>query len=84
MIAIKTQLSLRNARQYFREHLSSGDYYNASSITPGPRRQPQQSSRMGPHPARRRGLANIAWPAPSISHAEDPANGTKRLTPDCD
>jgi len=35
MIAIKTQLSLRNARQYFREHLSSGDYYNTSSITPG-------------------------------------------------
>lgn len=35
MIAIKTQLNLRNAQQYFREHLSSGDYYNASSVTPG-------------------------------------------------
>lgn len=35
MIALKTQFNLRNARQYFREHLSSGDYYSSSSATPG-------------------------------------------------
>ena len=35
MIAIKTQFNLRNARQYFREHLASGDYYSASAASPG-------------------------------------------------
>jgi len=35
MIAIKTQTNLRNARQYFREHLSSGDYYSATTASPG-------------------------------------------------
>jgi hypothetical protein len=35
MIAIKTQTNLRNARQYFREHLSSGDYYTATAVSPG-------------------------------------------------
>jgi conjugative relaxase-like TrwC/TraI family protein len=35
MIAIKTQTNLRNARKYFREHLSSGDYYSESTASPG-------------------------------------------------
>lgn len=35
MIAIKTQTNLRNARKYFREHLTSGDYYSATAVSPG-------------------------------------------------
>lgn len=35
MIAIKTQTNLRNARKYFREHLSSGDYYAETAASPG-------------------------------------------------
>jgi conjugative relaxase-like TrwC/TraI family protein len=35
MIAIKTQFNLRNARQYFRDHLASGDYYSSTAVSPG-------------------------------------------------
>ena len=35
MLSPKPQLSLRNAREYFREHLSSGDYYSADAQVAG-------------------------------------------------
>lgn len=35
MLSPKPQLSLRNAREYFREHLSSGDYYSAGAKVAG-------------------------------------------------
>lgn len=35
MLSPKPQLSLRNAREYFREHLSSGDYYSAGHQVAG-------------------------------------------------
>jgi conjugative relaxase-like TrwC/TraI family protein len=35
MLTAKPQLNLRNARDYFREHLSVGDYYSANQQRPG-------------------------------------------------
>ena len=35
MISIKTQTNLGSAKTYFREHLNSGDYYQAGATTPG-------------------------------------------------
>jgi conjugative relaxase-like TrwC/TraI family protein len=35
MLTIKPQLNLRNARKYFREHLSTGDYYSAENEITG-------------------------------------------------
>src|SRR5580658_8913428 len=35
MLAIKPQCSLKNARHYFKEHLSVGDYYTEGRHVPG-------------------------------------------------
>ena len=35
MLAIKSQFSLKDARQYFKEHLSVGDYYTEGQHVPG-------------------------------------------------
>ena len=35
MLAIKPQFSLKDARQYFKEHLSVGDYYTQGQHVPG-------------------------------------------------
>src|ERR1700690_3688508 len=35
MISPKPQLSLKNAREYFRTHLSAGDYYSQKNAVPG-------------------------------------------------
>src|SRR6188474_86459 len=35
MLTIKPQLNLRNAREYFREHLCAGDYYSAGNEITG-------------------------------------------------
>ena len=35
MLTAKPQLNLRNARDYFREHLSVGDYYSANQQMAG-------------------------------------------------
>jgi TrwC relaxase len=35
MLAIKPQFSLKDARQYFKEHLSVGDYYTEGQHVPG-------------------------------------------------
>ena len=35
MLSIKTQTNLGNAKNYFRDHLNSGDYYSSKSATPG-------------------------------------------------
>ena len=35
MLAIKPQFSLKDARQYFKEHLSVGDYYAEGQHVPG-------------------------------------------------
>ena len=35
MLTAKAQYKLRNAEQYFKEHLSSGDYYTEGNHVPG-------------------------------------------------
>jgi hypothetical protein len=35
MLTAKPQLNLRHAREYFREHLATGDYYSAGQKVRG-------------------------------------------------